>query len=202
MKASYGVGLLCVLAILFACLGQVVPAYAGFTLVEVSGSNGSDDPYYQWSPTNEDWVGIWETWDGETGENYGLDISGTTTSDPVLTITKNITNDTSFAWRGYNIDLDPFDTDTFVGVPSSGGTSGGMILLGSSTNYSLDWSEPNIVYPTQTVSFTFQVNVPDTGLFEFTLSQSPILVPEPATITMAALAALVLAAVGYKRKSA
>jgi hypothetical protein len=199
MKTSNGLCLLFVLAILFASFGQVVPAYAGFTSVNVSGV-GDAYPNYVWDISNEDWVGVDETWDSSTGNDYGITVWGTTDSDPILTITKNIFNGTGFAWQGYNIDLDPMDTDTFVGVPTSGGTSGGMTLLGSSTNYSLDWGVPNIVLPGQTVSFTFQVNVPDTGPFAFTLTQSPVLVPEPATITMVALAALAL--LGYKRKRA
>jgi len=47
--------------------------------------------------------------------------------------------------------------------------------------------------PGQNVTFTFKINVPDTGAFNFTLSQSPILVPEPATITLFGLAMVAFA---------
>lgn len=166
-------------------------AYAGFTEVNAGSTTGQ---YPEWSYNDETaWLGVNEVWDSSTGADYGLSVWGTTDSDPVLTITKDILNGTGTAWVGYDITLDPFDTDTFVGLPTSGGTSGGM-TLGFQDAFNLNWTTPNVVLPGQTVTFTFQINVPDTGEFNFTLSQSPVLIPEPASIVLFGLAVVMLAA--------
>jgi hypothetical protein len=193
MKSFHAVSHLCLILALVAFSWLAGQAYAGFTDVYVYGPEGYDNPYYEWDGENTpELLDVWETWEDSFGSSYDLTVGGTTDEDPVLTITKNILNSTSFTWFGYTITLDPDDDDTFVGLPTSGGTSGGM-TLGTQTDTLLEWTTPNPVLPGQTVSFTFDVNVPDEGIFDFTLSQSPI-VPEPASITLAGLAMLLLAA--------
>jgi len=197
MKSIQAVGFLS-LAVVLVCFSLFASvASAGFTSVYVSGATNGVNPDYTWSIENDGWLGVDEVWDSTTGPGYGFNVWGTTDSDPILTITKDILNGSSFPWNGYSITLDPFDTDKFVGVPSSGGTSGGM-TLGFQDDYNLIWTTPNIVQPGETVSFTFQINVPDTGDFNFTLSQSPDVIPEPASITLVGLALVMFAAVRRK----
>ena len=172
-------------------------AHAGFTSVYVSHATGGPDPDYVWNLEQDDQLGVDEVWDSSVGKDYGFTVWGTTDEDPVITITKDILNSTSSTWVGYSITLDPNDTDTFVGVPTSGGTSGGMTLaFQDATN--LNWTAPNVVLPGETVSFTFQVNVPDAGAFGFTLGQA-VVVPEPAACMLALCG--FFAAVGIRRRS-
>jgi PEP-CTERM motif len=200
MKSFQTVGLLAVAAALICLSVGAIPAHANgvFSSVYVSGIDGTN-PGYDWTSDDPGTLNVDEVWDSSVGSDYGLSVWGETTGDPILTITKDILNGTSTAWVGYNITLDPFDTDTFTGVPTSGGTSGGM-TLGFMDGYNLNWTTPNVVLPGQNVTFTFNINVPDTGAFNFTLSQSPVLIPEPATITLFGLA-MVAFAVCRKRLS-
>ena len=199
MRSSSTIVLCCVLAVLWSFSWQAQPAQAGFVSVGASTANppGHGPPDFVWDLLPDESGNaqsvLAELFDLPPGESLDVLISGVTDSDPVLTITKDILNGTGKAWVGYDITLDSFDTDTFVGVPSSGGTSGGM-TLGLQGAYNLNWTTPNVVLPGQTVTFTFQVNVPDTGGFNFTLSQSPVLIPEPASIVLVGLAVVMLAA--------
>ncbi len=120
-------------------------------------------------------------------DSYDVQITGITNNDPILTITKNITNNTGLTWVGYNIDLNPSQAATFVGTP----TSNKMTLTGQ-TATSLDFGLPSPVPSGQSVSFTFDVNIPSTGPFAFTLSQLPEVVPEPAAILLVGLAVLLV----------
>lgn len=172
----------------------------------MSDVSGHGPPDFAWDLMPDDSGNakavLTELFGDEMGGEYGVLVSGVTDSDPILDITKDVKNTSSSAWIGYSIILDPLDTDTFVGIPTSGGTSGGMTLV-NQTAYELDWGTPNAVQPGQTVTFSFQVNVPDTGDFNFSLTQLPTLeeqnIPEPATISLVSLAALLLAAVVRKR---
>jgi hypothetical protein len=120
-------------------------------------------------------------------DSYDLRITGVASADPVLSITKNITNNTGLTWVGYNIDLNPSEPATFVGAA----TSDKMTLTGM-TATSLDFGLPAPVPSGQAVSFTFNVNIPSAGPFGFTLSQSPISVPEPAMMLAVCLATLLI----------
>jgi hypothetical protein len=120
-------------------------------------------------------------------DSFDVRITGEASADPVLSITKNITNNTGLTWVGYNIDLNPSDPATFVGAA----TSDKMTLTGM-TATSLDFGLPAPVPSGQAVSFTFNVNIPNPGPFGFTLSQSPVVVPEPATILVFGLAMLLI----------
>lgn len=204
MKTSLTVAVVCVAAILSIAL-LTPAAHAGFLSVSaapVGAAKGHGPPSFVWDKLPPQAAAhaqgvLTEVFSDDLNGEYDVEFSGETDGDPILQITKDVTNSTSYAWIGYNINLDPLDTDTFVGVPTSGGTSGGMSLV-SQTGYSLVWGTPNVVQPGQTVSFTFQVNVPDNGTFGFTLSQSPVSVPEPASIALAGLALLLFGAVARK----
>jgi len=194
IRRHLGVYLTCLAVGLFLLAGS---AHAGFTSVHVSGAPGDPYPDYSWNAEEDGYLGVNEVWDSSVGSDYGLNVWGETDSDPVITITKDILNSTGSTWIGYSLTLDPLDTDTFVGVPSSGGTSGGM-TLDFQDDYNLLWTTPNEVLPGETVTFTFQINVPDTGAFNFSLGQS-VLVPEPAACLLAICG--LFAAVGLWRRS-
>lgn len=196
MKKVLGAATLSVAVLLFFGL-LTVPAQAGFLSVCcVSG----DDP----SPMTWDWevmpdsgnalLSLNELYGADRGPQYDVHVQGETDSDPVISITKNVKNTTGVAWVGYNINLDPLDTDTFVGTPTSN-----MLTLASQTATSLSFGLPTAVLPGQTVQFVFDINVPDVGPFHFTLSQSPVMVPEPATLGLVGVAAVLAFTLGRKR---
>jgi hypothetical protein len=123
----------------------------------------------------------------QIGEDFaGLDpldlrISGATTSDPIIEIIKSVTNSSGSTWTGYRIGVTG-GSNTFV----AGSASSDKMTLVSQTSNLLTFGLPSPVPNGQSVSFDFKISIPDTGPFQFDLSQSPI-VPEPASVLMAAL---------------
>jgi hypothetical protein len=210
MKKTYTVKYLALAVVCGLAVFVCPPAQASFVSIgatPVGVSAGHGPPDFVWSLLPPDATAkaqavLTELFTDDLGGEYDVSISGVTDGDPILQVTKDITNSTSYTWIGYSILLDPLDTDTFVGVPTSDGTSGGMTLV-NQTAYSLDWGTPNAVQPGQTVTFTFQVNVPDTGPFGFTLTQMPTIqefnIPEPATISLIGLAVLMVVGIGRRR---
>jgi len=64
------------------------------------------------------------------------------------------------------------------------------MTLASSDDYSLEFSQPQAVLDGESVSFSFDVLIPSSGPFTFTLTQQPI--PEPATLALLGLGAAAL----------
>lgn len=112
-----------------------------------------------------------------------LVVSGITDSDPVLTISKDVTNNTGSTWVGYDIGIDG-GSNTFV----AGSASSDTMTLSSESATLLEFRKPLPVLDGDTVNFTFDILIPTTGPFEFRLTQMA-LVPEPATFLLALLGA-------------
>jgi hypothetical protein len=113
-------------------------------------------------------------------------ISGRSDGDPVIEIMKAVTNTSGSTWVGYDIGLGPV-SNSFV----SGSASSDKFTLVSATPNLLTFGLPNPVPSGQTVMFDFKVSIPDSGPFQFDLSQSPV-VPEPASALLVALGVGVL----------
>ena len=202
MRTSLTIGALCASALLLIFCCQVHPAHAGFLQFDIQPLGepaGHGPPEFVWGELDDKpghaWAVLNELFEPELGESYDLTFSGITDGDPIVTVTKNVTNSTSATWIGYNIDLDPTDTDTFVGTPTSD-----KFTLMSQSAYSLVFGLPAPVLPGQSVQFVFDVNVPDVGPFGFNLSQRPI-VPEPASTALIGLAGVMVAG-WYRRRRA
>jgi PEP-CTERM motif len=182
MKSLQSVGFFCVCAAL-ACLSVfAAQARAGFVSVYVDGLNGAD-PGYSWDQENDGSLTIDEIWDSTIGDEYGLHIWGETDTDPILSITKNVTNGSSFAWSGYNIGVTGTGGASITGTPTSS-----VFTLLNQTSNNLVFGLPSAVQPGQQVQFTFDINIPTTGNFNFSITQSPELVPEPASMALVGLA--------------
>lgn len=116
-------------------------------------------------------------------------IDGETDSDPIFTVTKTIENDSGITWTGYNLSLSGTGFPTFV--EGSAGAGGGKL---STVEYphpaAISFSGDNPVYDGELLTLQFDVLVPTTGLFDFTLTQNPV--PEPTTIGLLSLGSLAL----------
>jgi hypothetical protein len=115
-----------------------------------------------------------ETW-GAMGSVTSSTI-GAADVDPVIHITKQINNDSGFAWTDYHLQI-------------SG--QGAAYVLGSATSdrFStiIDFFSPLIVPVNDSVTLGFDIQVAS-GTFSFSISQTPT--PEPATIGLFGLGAL------------
>ncbi len=108
-------------------------------------------------------------------------VFGETDSDPVIQFTKSVLNNTGTTWLGFEIGLNG-GGNTFV---ANSATSDKFTLTSETSNL-LTFGLPSPVASGETVSFTFQLNIPSTGPFDLRLTQKAI-VPEPATVTLAAV---------------
>lgn len=196
------IGFAIIAALCFSWLAQ--PAGAGRFIPDSIHIQASYDdptipvPYYHAEvlPDGNASLDVNETWGEEHGASYSFDIVGETDGDPIISISKDVANGTSLTWVGYKLDLDPLGAATFVGAP----TSVGMTLT-SQTSTSLVFGLPSPVPPSSSVTFNFDINVPSTGPFGFTLTQMPIAVPEPATCGLVLIATAIGVAIVRRRRS-
>lgn len=116
---------------------------------------------------------------------FPIVVSGQTDADPIMSIIKDVENDSDFTWDGYSITLPDSGGITFTGTATSD-----RMTLASQTAYALEFAEPDAVADGEWVQFSFDILIPSTGPFSLTLTQEPI--PEPATLALLAAGGLAL----------
>ena len=127
-------------------------------------------------------------------EVYYLDVEdrvfvmGTTDSDPMVHISKTITNNNAVAWTSYELSLDASGDAVFDYTVTP--TSDWYTMVDTSDTLNLTFSAPLAVPVGETVTLDFDINIPTTGWFGFTLTQRAI--PEPTTICLVGLGGLAL----------
>ena len=127
-------------------------------------------------------------------EVYKLDakdrviFTGTTDSDPMIHISKEITNDNAVAWTSYELSLDESGDAVFDYTVTP--TSNWYTVVDTSDTMNLTFSAPVAVPVGETVTLDFDINIPTTEWFGFTLTQRAI--PEPTTICLLGLGGLAL----------
>ena len=127
-------------------------------------------------------------------EVYKLDakdrviFTGTTDSDPMIHISKEITNDNAVAWTSYELSLDESGDAVFDYTVTP--TSNWYTVVDTSDTMNLTFSAPVAVPVGETVTLDFDINIPTTGGFGFTMTQMAI--PEPTTICLLGLGGLAL----------
>ena len=132
-------------------------------------------------------LGLQEQFGG--AEPLSLYIDGETNEDPIMTINKEVENDSGFTWTRFELSLPDGDTNTFVGTPTSD-----LMTLTSMTDYLIVFEDA--VDHGQTVTFGFDVLIPSTGPFNFTLTQTPV--PEPSTFVLLCLGGM--GALAFRRR--
>ncbi|NIS50099.1 PEP-CTERM sorting domain-containing protein [Candidatus Saccharibacteria bacterium] len=113
-------------------------------------------------------------------------MSGETDGSTTFTVIKTITNTTGTTWTGYDLEL--LSTGTFVDG-TAGCTKFGTHSF-SEDFKTLHFYAPLSVYNTEAVTLQVDINIPTTGLFEFTMAQHPL--PEPAMLLLFGLGAMML----------
>jgi hypothetical protein len=126
----------------------------------------------------------------ETIRSTSLDpvlISGETDSDPIFTVVKTIQNASDITWTSYILSLSGGTGATFVeGSASAGGNK--LQTVNYIHPAAIEFTGLNPVAPDQLLTLSFDINVPTSGLFNFTLTQEPV--PEPATMALLGLGSL------------
>ncbi len=117
-----------------------------------------------------------------------VNMCGDLDSDPTFTVTKTVTNDTAFAWTGYTISLNTSAGDSFV----AGTATSNVFNTVNQTSSLLTFSAPNAVAPGGSVTMSFQINIPSTTSFNFSITQSAVPVPEPSAVAIFFVSSLAL----------
>ncbi len=118
----------------------------------------------------------------ESPDILAHDISGDTDTDPTLNIVKEINNDSGFTWYGFELTIPTGDPNYFTGTP----TCDAFTLISQTSNQIL-FGLPSPLLDGESMTLAFSVQVPSTGPFSFTLTQTPISVPEPSTMVLLAI---------------
>jgi len=132
---------------------------------------------------NHAYLNLDEALDG--GGQYPVTISGQTDGDPVIHISKDVENSSGFEWFGYVVLLETSGGASFL--QGTADSSHFQIIDDSDTSM-LVYGEPDTVPNGETVTLDFDINIPSTGDFNFTLTQIPLYIePEPATMGLLAV---------------
>ena len=135
----------------------------------------------------------WKPTGAVIATDYGLGSDKIPKTECEFTVSSTPTNDTSFTWTAYTIELDPAEPATFV--PGSGSSSV-FSTVTDIDEWTMRFDAPSAVLPGESVTFTMQICVSDPAPHTFSLTHTPI--PEPATVALLGIGALALV---VKRKT-
>ncbi len=111
-----------------------------------------------------------------------LEVKMNAEAGSTFTITNTATNETTFAWTGYVLELDPAENATFIGG-SAGSTK--FNTVNYPDVWTIEFEAPDVVEIGQVVTLQFDIEIPDGGPYKISLTQYPI--PEPATVALLGL---------------
>jgi hypothetical protein len=141
--------------------------------------------YWEFNAASLNWS-LWEDYVAPTIDSSMSYCAGATDEDPALHIIKQVTNNSTFDWTDYHIVI---TGSTGVGYVPNSGWSDTFLTRVETAPGTLDFYAPNTVPIGATVTFAFDVNLPN-GPFTFNIEQSPS--PEPASLMLFALSMLLL----------
>ncbi|MHC4743716.1 MAG: PEP-CTERM sorting domain-containing protein [Planctomycetota bacterium] len=129
----------------------------------------------------------WKPTGGVITADYGLGSDKIPKTDSEFSVSSTPTNDTSFTWTAYILELDPTELATFV--PGSGSSSV-FTNVSDIDAWTMRFDAPAAVLPGESVKFTMQISVSGPSPHTFSLTHTPI--PEPATVALLGIGALAL----------
>jgi hypothetical protein len=109
-------------------------------------------------------------------------VDGGTDGGPMVSIVKAVTNDSTFDWTGYTIEISGSEGVSYV----PGSATADLFATIDEDGGTLEFSDGTVAIG-DTVTFTFDIALPD-GLFTFDISQTPV--PEPTSLALLGLAGL------------
>ncbi|MHC4597246.1 MAG: PEP-CTERM sorting domain-containing protein [Planctomycetota bacterium] len=115
------------------------------------------------------------------------EVTITAEAESTFTLTTTATNESGYTWTGYILSLDPQGDATFV-EGTAGSTKFGTVVYPDP--WTIEFWAPKAVPPGQVVTLQFEISIPDSGPYTFTLTAQPI--PEPTTIAILGLGSLFL----------
>lgn len=115
------------------------------------------------------------------------DVTITAEAESTFTITTTATNESGFTWTSYILSLDRQGDAIFVE-----GTAGSTKFetVEYPDLWTIEFWAPKAVLPGQVVTLQFEISIPNSVPYTFTLAQQPI--PEPTTIAILGLGSLFL----------
>jgi hypothetical protein len=199
-------------------LGAAIAAIAPFV-----GSTARADITSQtfWDPQGDQVSTSESNWQDISGPDYSVDLSGSQTgggvvdgtfdtnspTDPSLFIMNSLTNDSSFAWTGYQVGVvlsNPFTLSSIAATtPADWTYSAGPEILNPSGPYAgqyeelLTFSGPDTVPIGGTFAWQYNLSFSGSESFAFTQVLSPV--PEPASFGILAVGGFAM--LGRRRRS-
>lgn len=174
----------CCVGVLLLVLGLANVSMAGITWdppvmsgsVELMSPAVWDDIGLSWILAESDTAGV--PWEVGT-----VSFSGAADEDPLIHIRKDITNDSSFDWTDYHIEVSGSAGVSYVANSASSDKFGTIVEAGGV----IDFYAPQSVLIGDMVTIELDVIVP-ASMFEFSISQMPT--PEPGTMCLLGLGVL------------
>jgi len=175
-----------IVAALAAAIGAVGQAPAGVVSWQAWWMDQSPIGDWNWSFNYETLVwDINEQYIGTYGDGSASRTLIETDSDPIIHVIKNVSNNSTFEWTDYHVEITGSAGVSYV--PGSAASDRFLTIVENGNQ--IDFFAPNSVPIGDSVTIEFDIMIPE-GNFSFDIHQMPT--PEPASALLLGLGMLVL----------